>query len=134
MSKETSVQVQDLNSSLPNDGLWGSFKVKGVEGSRLQLMGWALGKSADVERIEILAAGRVVASTVPSLPRPEIASEFPDRAAASSCGFEVTIEAQGKGVSVLELRAAMSDGGEVQIGRLQVVAPARRWSGVFRRS
>lgn len=128
------MQVQELASSLPNASLWGSLKVQSAEGSRLELIGWALGASADVERIEVVAGGAVVASTAPSLPRPEIASEFPDREAAARCGFQVVIEARGKGLSILDVRAALSDGTAAPMGQLRVLAPPRRWSGVFRRS
>jgi len=134
MSKESAVQVQESKSLLPNESLWGSFKVKGAAGNRLELIGWALGKTAGVERVELVAAGAVVASTAPRLPRPEIASEFPDRAAAANSGFEVVVEARGKGPSVLELRAILDDGAQAPMGQLRVLAPARRWPGVFRRS
>jgi hypothetical protein len=134
MTSKTSVQVEELTSSLPSASLWGSFKVKSVEGSRLEVMGWALGTSTDVERIEIVAGDAVVASTSPCLPRAEVAREFPDRQSAANCGFEVVMEARGKGRSTLGLRAVLEDGSEVPIGELRVVAPGRAWSGVLRRS
>jgi hypothetical protein len=129
-----SVQVEELKSELPNPDLWGSFKVKGAEGGRLELIGWALGTRNEVEKIEVVADGRVVASTSPRLPRAEVGREFPDRAQAAQCGFEVTIEAKGKGTSRLELRAVLDDGTEAAMGELRVLAPSRRWSNVFRRS
>jgi hypothetical protein len=134
MTSNTSVQVEELTSGLPNAALWGSFKVKNVEGGRLELMGWALGTATDVERIEIVAGDDVVASTSPGLPRAEVAKEFPERQLAANCGFEVVIEARGKGRSRLGLRAVLEDGSEVPMGELRVVAPGRAWSGVFRRS
>jgi len=133
MSADASLQVEELSKELPNADLYGFFKVKATEGSRLELMGWALGTSAEVEKIEVLAGTKVVAATKPSLPRPEVAAEFPDRETAPECGFEVTIEARGKGRSTLELRAVLEDGTEAPMGRLQVSAPERRWAGVFRR-
>src|ERR1700754_3905144 len=111
MTSDT-VQVEELTSGLPSAELWGSFKVKTVEGSRLELIGWALGTSTDIERIEIVAGDTVVASTSPSLPRFEVAQEFPGREAAANCGFEVVMEARGKGRSTLELRAVLEDGME----------------------
>lgn len=133
MTSDTSVQVEELTSALPNEDLWGSFKVKSVDGNRLELMGWALGTKSEVERIEIVAGDSVVGSTAPSIPRAEVAQEFPDRESASRCGFEVAMEAKGRGQSTLALRAILDDGSEAAIGELRVVAPGRRWGGVFRR-
>jgi hypothetical protein len=127
-----SVQVEHLTTALPRAELWGSFKVHGIEGSRLKLVGWALGTVSEVERVEILVKGSVVASTVPSLPRKELEEQFPDRQSAGTCGFQVAIEASGKGKSTLELRAVLEDETTVPMGEIHVLAPARRWD-VFRR-
>jgi len=96
-------------------------------------MGWVLGTRADVEKIEVVAKGKVVAAAEPGLPRPEVASEFPDRETAVNCGFDLTIEARGKGRSTLELRATLGDGSAASMGRVQVSAPERRWAGILRR-
>lgn len=133
MSADASLQVEELSNGLPSSDLWGFFKVKTTEGSRLELIGWVLGAGAEVEKIEVRAGDKVVAATEPSLSRPEVAEEFPDREDAAKCGFELTIEARGKGQSTLELRATLDDGTEAPMGRLQVSAPGRRWAGVFRR-
>jgi hypothetical protein len=133
MSADASLQVEELSNALPNADLWGFFRVKATEGSRLELMGWVLGTSAEVKKIEVLAGEKVIAVTEPNLARPEVAEEFPDRDAAAECGFELTIEARGKGQSALELRATLEDGTEAPMGWLQVSAPGRRWAGVFRR-
>jgi hypothetical protein len=127
------VKVEELSSTLPNPELWGSFKVKNAAGNRLELIGWALGRQAEVEQIQILAGGRVIASTRPDKPRPEVAGQMPDRPTASTCGFEVTVEAAGKGRSRLELRALLEGGGESSLGELRVIAPAGRWSSFFPR-
>ena len=87
---------------------------------------------SEVERVEILAKGSVVASTVPSLARKELEEQFPDRQSAGTCGFQVAIEASGKGKSTLELRAVLEDETTVPMGEIHVLAPARRWD-VFRR-
>jgi hypothetical protein len=133
MSADSSLQVEELSNALPSAELWGFFRVKATEGSRLELMGWVLGTAAEVQKIEVLAGDKVVAATEPGLSRPEVAEEFPDREAAAESGFELTIEARGKGQSTLELRATLEDGTEAPMGRLQVSAPERRWAGVFRR-
>jgi hypothetical protein len=118
---------------LPNDRLWGAFRVLKTEGSRLVLVGWALGISEEVESVQVLAEGAVVGSTTLGLPRLDVAEQFPDRPTAASCGFELALEAKGKGKSVLYVRAVLEDGTEKSMGEIRAVAPARRWSDVLRR-
>jgi hypothetical protein len=130
---EASLQIEELTSALPTPNLWGAFKVKSSEGNCLELVGWALGTVSEVKEIVVVTGGAVVASAAPSLPRAELAEEFRDRQSAATCGFEVAIEARGKGESTLELRAVLEDGTEVAMGEIRVLAPTRRWGNVFRR-
>jgi hypothetical protein len=126
------LKVEDLSSALPTPEVWGSFKVLGVEKSRLELFGWVLGKSTEVDRVEVLAAGSVIASSPLGVPREDLAKLHPGRESAATCGFRVLIEAKGKGRSQLELRAVLEDETPVGMGAIHVLAPARRWD-VFRR-
>lgn len=127
------LKVEDLSSALPTPELWGSFKVKGVEGSRLELIGWVLGRQSEVTRVEITARGRVVATARPEKPRPEVAEQMPERPTAATCGFEIMMEGSGKGESVLDLRAVLEDGSVAQMGQIRAVVPPQRWAGLFRR-
>ncbi|HET9198112.1 MAG TPA: hypothetical protein VFN92_07670 [Solirubrobacterales bacterium] len=126
------LEVEDLTSTLPTPEMWGSFKVLGVEKSRLELFGWVLGKESEVDRVEVLAGGSVIASSPLGVPREDLAQLHPDRESAATCGFRVVIEAKGKGRSELELRAVLEDGSPVRMGAIHVLAPARRWD-LFRR-
>jgi hypothetical protein len=127
------LKVEDLAGAMPTPELWGSFKVKGIEGNRLELIGWVIGRQSEVERVEIVAGGGVVATSRPEIPRPEVAEQMPERPTAATCGFEITMEASGKGESVLELRAVLEDGTAAQMGQMRTVVPPQRWSGLFRR-
>lgn len=109
---------------MPTPNLWGAFRVKSSEGNRLELVGWALGAASEVKEIEVLAGGSVVGSAAPNIARADLAEEFPDRRSASTCGFEVALEALGNGESSLELRAILEDGTEVAMGEIRVLAPA----------
>jgi len=126
------LKVEELASALPAPELWGSFKVLEVKGSRLELFGWVLGKDSEVQRVEVLAGGAVIASSALGVPREDIAKEHPGRESAATCGFRVVIEAKGKGRSELELRAVLADETPVRMGAVHVLAPTRRWD-VFRR-
>jgi hypothetical protein len=125
------LKVEDL-AVQPAPEVWGSFKVLGAQGARLELFGWALGKDTEVDRIEVLANGTVIASSTLDVPRQDIAGLHPGRASAASCGFRVVIEAKGKGRSELELRAVLEDGTPAKMGVVHVLAPPRRWD-LFRR-
>jgi hypothetical protein len=133
MTSNGSVRVQDLRLATPNDQVFGHFRVKGTQGSRLELLGWAIGRAAGVVRIEVLAAGSQVASVAPDRPRPDLREGFPDRD-LERCGFEIAIEARGKGVSRLEVQAVLEDGARAPLGELQAVAPPRGLAGLLRRS
>jgi hypothetical protein len=126
------LKVENVTSALPASELWGAFKVLGVQGSRLELFGWALGKNSEVERVEVLAGASVIASAALSVPREDIAKLHPGRESAANCGFRVVIEAKGKGRSELVLRAVFEDVTPVTMGAVSVLSPARRWD-VFRR-
>jgi hypothetical protein len=125
------LKVEDL-AVAPAPEVWGSFKVLGVEEARLELFGWVLGKHSEVERVEVLAGGSVIASSALGEPRADIAGEHPERESAATCGFRVVIEAKGRGRSELHLRAVLDNGTPAQMGAVRVLAPARRWD-VFRR-
>jgi len=129
---EAVLQIDDVTSVLPTTEVWGSFKVLGVEESRLELFGWVLGKSSEVERVEVLSDHSVIASSALDVRREDLAELHPGRDSAATCGFRVVIEAKGKGRSELELRAVLEDGTPVRMGAIRVLAPARRWD-VFRR-
>jgi len=131
---DRSLQIEELNSSLPTDQLWGAFRVQEAEGSRLVVVGWVLGISQEVKSVQILAKGEVVASAAPSLPRPEVAQQFSDRESAGTSGFALTLEAKGKGTSVLAVEAILEDDSVAPMGEIRAVAPVRRWAEVLRRS
>ncbi len=130
---EAALQIDDVSSVLPTPELWGSFKILGVEKTRLELFGWVLGKTVEVERVEVLAGGAVIASSALDVPRQDLAELHPGRESAATCGFRVVIEAKGKGRSELELRAVLEDGTPVTMGAIRVFAPARRWDAFRRR-
>jgi hypothetical protein len=130
---DRSLQIEELKSTLPTDQLWGAFRVQEADGSRLVVVGWVLGTSQDVESVEILAQGSAVASAAPTLSRPEVAEQFPDRETAANCGFGLTLEAKGRGKSVLAVQAVLEDGTIAPMGEIRTVAPVRRWTDVLRR-
>jgi hypothetical protein len=131
---DRSLQIEDLKSSLPTDQLWGAFRVQEAEGSRIVVVGWVLGIGQEVKAVQILAKGAVVASAAPTLPRPEVAEQFPDRDTAATCGFALTLEAKGKGTSILAVEAVLEDGTVSPMGEIRAVAPVKRWTDVLRRS
>ena len=58
-----------------------------------EVEGWVIGKSAGVERIEVLQEGRIIVDAAPTLERPGVASRFPDVAGAGLSGFRLPISA-----------------------------------------
>jgi hypothetical protein len=131
---DRSLQIEELKSALPSDQLWGAFRVQEAEGSRIVVVGWVLGIGQEVKSVQIRAKGSVVASAAPTMPRPEVAEQFPDRDTAGTCGFGLTLEAKGKGASILVVEAVLEDGTTSPMGEIRAMAPVRRWTDVLRRS
>ncbi len=130
--KEAAVEIVDLTHATPDERLRCHFRVE-QDGSTLQLVGWALGSDSPVLCVEVLSRDEVVATTAPTLERPDIAEAFPDLEGAGACGFRLAIEPSGKGQSRLELRATFADGERAPIGELEVRTPERRRKGILRR-
>ena len=130
MTSDTSITVEDLKVAMPNDDLWGSFRVKSIEGDRLELIGWTIGIHHEVRQIELISDGAVVASVVPALERPDLVEAFADRD-VSTAGFEIAIAATGRGKSRLTLQALLADGSRGALGTV-TVTKRRGWSGLFR--
>jgi hypothetical protein len=128
------MNVIDLDHHTPSDQLWGHFRVQEIDSPQIKLIGWALGRTAQVKQIEIISHGDVIARTALDRPRPDIAEEFPTTPAAATCGFEITIEALGDGENRLQIQALLDDRSEAQLGMVRVASPRRRWwAGLFGR-
>ena len=79
-------------------------------------------------RVELVNDGQVVAKATASLRRPDIAERFPAESGADSCGFRMSVRPEGKGESLLLVRAVLDDGTVVPIEtiRVRVSRPKRR--------
>ena len=81
-------------------------------GQRVHVMGWAIGKSARVEEIELRSGGSVIRKTPVGQRRPDLALAFPDVPEAGSAGFRTSIGLTG--MEPLEFDAvAVLEGGEL---------------------
>jgi hypothetical protein len=58
-----------------------------------EVRGWAIGRDAEVEAIEVLDDNRVVAEGSANRQRPDVAASLPDAEAAERSGFELQIRA-----------------------------------------
>jgi Sulfotransferase family len=59
------------------------------------LMGWALGRSSTVKRIEVLSQGTVLQTALTGQARPDIARAFPANLAAGKSGFRTQVNLVG---------------------------------------
>lgn len=91
--------------------------------SAFEVAGWALGRQAAVDRIEMLLEGRVVHRTFAALPRPDVAGALPAAAGAGHSGFRARLRLVGEGDSSLLVRAVLADGQEVPIAIISFVSP-----------
>ena len=91
----------------------------------LDIAGWAVGRTAQVEAVELVHKGVVFRRTPVGLPRPDLADAFRDAPQAARAGFATRISFVGVGSSVeLDLRGVMTTGETVPFGRIEGHAPA----------
>ena len=128
------VKVDDLERAAPNADLRGDVRVKRLSGSRVELMGWAIGRKSPVTRIEVVSAGAVVGSTTTGVSRPDLAKAFPDEPGAAAAGYEIGIDAGRKVGGELGVQAVLADGTRAPLGNLRVEPPRRRWRDMLRGS
>lgn len=124
------ITVSEIVHLTPSDELRGHFRIE-QSGSTLEVIGWALGSTAPVDQISVVAGGKVVARSPVVLERPDIGEAFPELEGADTCGFKLTLEPLGDGRSSLIVQAELQDGKSVPLGELQVETAPRRRKGLF---
>lgn len=98
----------------------GTVELPGVE-----LVGWAIGASRPVDRIELRYRGDVFATLALSEPRPDLVGAFPDHPWAARSGFRTRLNLLGvSGTGELEVVAVFGDGVSAPISMLTAVTPA----------
>jgi hypothetical protein len=135
MSQGSGVEILEMTHATPNDHLRGHFRVEDSD-EGLKLIGWALGFESPALQVEVAAGGEVVARAPIAVARPDIAEAFPDVPGAETAGFQLLLQPSGNGRSQLEIQAALDNGLQAPLGRLEVLTaqPARRERrGLFRR-
>lgn len=100
-----------LDSPVPGDQ---------VDSSALKIVGWAVGRDAAAEFVEVVAAGEVVASTPLDVERPGVAEAYAQVPGADKAGFRLAVRGSGKGRHDLTVRAVLADGIKVPIGTIKV--------------
>jgi hypothetical protein len=92
--------IEVLSSPLEGESLWGAAIEVPETGDEtavhaLRIEGWALGKAAPIEAIEVLERGVVLQHLLLDQPRPEVAVQFPQVAGADRCGFRALLSMLG---------------------------------------
>lgn len=95
-----------------------------VDGERLAVVGWVLGKEAPAVAVELLSGARLLTSVPVDQRRPDLGAAFPQVDNAERGGFRATA-LLGAAIDLdLELRAVLEGGERVGIG---AVRAKRRW-------
>jgi predicted SAM-dependent methyltransferase len=113
------------------EGVQGHFRVRKGEGRRIEIVGWALGRTAEATAIEVRAEGAVAGTAPLSIERPDVAESVPD--AGTACGFRLELEAKGSGASQLEVWVVLADDSREPLGRISVKAGRRGLLDAIRR-
>ena len=68
-----------------------------TDSNALQIVGWAVGREAPAESVEVVADGEVVATSPLEVERPGVAKNFAEVAGADRAGFQLAVHGSGKG-------------------------------------
>jgi hypothetical protein len=123
MARRVSVEVLDV-SPVESDGedlIAGSIRpLPAQDDGSLTITGWVIGRGSRATAVELVDGDEVVGHAAVGLKRPDIAEVFPNVAEAGTCGFRVTMQAEGQGESELLARAILDDGTQVPIRSVRV--------------
>jgi hypothetical protein len=122
------IEVEGVVHEEPAEGLFGYFKVKEAVADRLRIVGWAFAEAEAVSAVEVVVARKVIATTVPATPRPDVAELYPQIPSSLTSGFEIEIEARGGGRSELAVTAVTAAGERYQLGSITVDVTQTRGS------
>jgi predicted SAM-dependent methyltransferase len=89
-----------------------------TETNSLRIVGWAVGRRAAVESVEVLASGEVVARAPLEIERPGIAEAYEDVPGADRAGFRLTVQGSGEGTHELTVMGVLADGAKVPLGAI----------------
>jgi len=126
------LEILDI-AQTPSERVRGKFRVHRSEDQKLEIIGWVLGQESPVTEVVVDSGSGVAGRTSVALDRPDVAEKFPDRPEASTAGFKLSLEAQGKGESRLDVWALLKDETREPIGRITVKSARRRFLGGLRR-
>jgi SAM-dependent methyltransferase len=88
----------------------------------LEIVGWVVGHDSRASEVEVLADGEVIGRAPADLVRPGVGREFTRFPGSRSAGFQITLTAEGEGVSELLLRAALEDGPPIPLWTIRIQA------------
>ncbi|HWD10249.1 MAG TPA: sulfotransferase [Solirubrobacteraceae bacterium] len=82
--------------------------------------GWAIGRDASVESLQVLDGERILAAVPPNRRRPDVAAGFAGVADAETCGFEVLVRAIELEPSfTVDIAAVLGDGTRQRLATLR---------------
>jgi predicted SAM-dependent methyltransferase len=126
------LEILDV-AQTPSERVKGRFRVQRSDDQKLEIIGWVLGLSSPATEIVVDSGGVEVARTSVVLERPDVAKRFPDRPEAATTGFKLSMEAQGKGESRLNVSALLEDETRQPLGRIAVKSARRGFLSGLRR-
>jgi hypothetical protein len=91
-----------------------------IDGSVVEIVGWALGVDGPTRGMEVVRDGEVVRHVGMNQPRGDLAQAFPGFAWAGQSGFSTRVRMPQLGRFELQVRAVLSDGVRVPFGTIRL--------------
>jgi hypothetical protein len=126
------IEVVDVSvAKQDKDHLRGAHLDRPVTGARLDpgsltIVGWIVGQNSRAVAVEVESGDEVVGQAPVEIKRPGLVKAFGDTPGAGSAGFRLTLRANGKGMSDLQVKAVLEDRTRVPIGTIRVRLARRR--------
>jgi len=123
VARQERIRVIDVAVAEPEDGLRKAFldlpkASEELESNALTIVGWAVGEEKQVESVEILAEGQVVARAPLQFERPGVAEAYAGVPGADRAGFQLIVQGRGEGRHELSLRAVFEGGEQAPVGTI----------------
>jgi glycosyltransferase involved in cell wall biosynthesis len=98
-------------------------------GHQLDVVGWAMSREAPAAAIEAGVVGHEPARAAPGLPRPDVASHFPDIPHAGESGFSMLVDVPESERAEVVVSVVLPNGARVKAGVIRLTARRRKgWS------
>jgi SAM-dependent methyltransferase len=131
VARQERIRVIDVTAVDSGDGLRKSHLDSPSAGAELdsnalKIVGWAVGREKQVESVEVVAGGEVVASAPLEIERPGVAEAYTGVPGADRAGYRLMVQGSGEGRHELSVRTVLEGGERIAVATIVLEIQRRR--------